>query len=80
MRASETGEPDRANMTRIFPVYIDASHYRVTTENGHPIAVEQVLTFDATEILWTRGVMSPTVRAVMEKAGIVVKEDARCPD
>lgn len=63
-------------MTRTFPVYIDTSHYRVTLSNERPIAVEQVLTFGATEILWTGGAMSPTVRAVMEKAGIGIKEDA----
>lgn len=62
-------------MTRIFPVYIDAFHYRVTVANERPIAVEQVLTFGATEILWTGGAMSPTVRAVMEVAGIATKED-----
>lgn len=58
-------------VTRIFPVYIDAIHYRVTLSNERPIAVEQVLTLGATEILCTGGAMSPTVRAVMEVAGIV---------
>lgn len=65
-------------MTRAFPVYIDALHYRVTTENEHPIAVEQVLTFGATEILWTGGAMSPTVRAVMDVAGIVPVTSGDC--
>jgi hypothetical protein len=63
-------------VTRIFPVYIDTSHYRVTLSNERPIAVEQVLTLGATEILWTGGAMSPTVRAVMEVRGIDIEEGA----
>lgn len=67
-------------MTHTFPVHIRSSHYHVTTENGRPIAVEQVLTLGATEILWTGGVMPETVREVMEVAGIDIEEQARCPD